>query len=177
MKRPAWAQKTPAMQEYYDHDWGFPVHDDRRLFQMLSLEIFQAGLSWETIWKRHLAFEKAFDNFEIAVVANYTLDDINRLTQDQTIIRNRQKIAATINNAQVIMKLQQAQTSFDDYIWSFVQHKAQRLAIVADEQLPAQTLDSQKIAKQMKKDGFKFIGPTIIYSFMTAVGLVNARLE
>lgn len=173
MKRPAWAQKTPAMQEYYDYDWGFPVHDDRRLFQMLSMEIFQAGLSGETIWKRHLAF----DNFEIAVVANYDLDDINRLTQDQSIIRNRQKNEVTVNNAQVIRRLQQAQISFGDYIWSFVDHSAPRLVIEADEQMLAQTTDSQKITRQMEKDSFKLVGPTIIYSFMTAVGLVNARLE
>lgn len=174
--RPAWAEKTKVMQEYYDHYWGLPVHDDRQLFEMLSLELFQAGLTWQTIWQRRSAFLTAFANFDIDTVAAFSEHDINRLCQDQRIIRNRRKIMAVINNAQVILQIRQAGETFDEYIWQFVDHQPQRLQLKPTDLLPAQTAESQAMAKQLKKDGFKFVGPTIVYSFMTAVGLVNARL-
>ncbi|WP_267202034.1 DNA-3-methyladenine glycosylase I [Limosilactobacillus kribbianus] len=175
-KRPAWAQSSLAMQDYYDHYWGLPVHDDRFLFEMLSLELFQAGLSWKTIWLRRLAFEKAFADFQIDQVAQFTAVDAQRLQEDQAIIRNRRKIAAVINNARVVKQLQEAGQDFDSYVWQFVDGQSQRLILAPDESLPAQTDLSKRMAKQMKKDGFKFVGPTTVYSFMTAVGLVNARL-
>lgn len=174
--RPEWAESSELMQDYYDDLWGFPVHDERFLFEMLSLELFQAGLSWEIIWKRRAGFESAFDHFEITKVADYDQADVERLIADKRIIRNKQKIHAVINNARVIQKMAAAGQSFDDYHWNFVDHQAQRLKLAPGEPLPAQTVLSQKIAKQMKKDGFKFVGPTIIYSYITAVGLVNARL-
>lgn len=177
IQRPSWANTTPEMQDYYDHYWGFPVHDDHQLFEMLSLELFQAGLSWQTIWQRRAAFQRAFANFEINKVAAFTANDIERLYNDQTIIRNRLKIMAVINNARVIQHLQQAGQSFDEYLWHFVAGKPQRLIISSEEDLPTQTSLSRQIAHQMKADGFKFVGPTIIYSLMTAVGLVNARWQ
>ena len=176
IKRPTWANTSSAMQDYYDHYWGLPVHDERFLFEMLSLELFQAGLTWSTIWKRRPAFEKAFSDFVVEKVAAFSSGDVDRLLADKRIIRNRRKIMATINNAQVIYKMQQAGQEFDDYIWSFVDHHPQRLILKPGEPLAPWTAASKKMAAQMKKDGFKFMGPTIVYSFMTAVGLVNARL-
>lgn len=163
------------MQDYYDHYWGFPVHDDRQLFEMLSLELFQAGLTWRTIWDRRAAFERAFANFNVDRVAAFTAADIERLCQDPRIIRNQRKISAVVANARVIQGLYQNGQTFDDYVWRFVDGYPQRLIVQATEPLPAQTAQSRAIAKQFKRDGFKFVGPTIMYSFMTAVGLVNAR--
>lgn len=175
IKRPAWAEQTPAMQDYYDHYWGLPVHDERQLFEMLSLELFQAGLAWRTIWERRSAFNKAFADFDVDRVAAFTTADVERLYQDKTIIRNRRKIDAVIENAQVVQRMHQTGQTLDDYVWQFVDHQPQRLILAPGETLPAQTAESQAMAKQFKKDGFKFVGPTIMYSFMTAVGLVNAR--
>lgn len=175
ISRPDWAQQSFAMQDYYDHYWGLPVHDDRQLFEMLSLELFQAGLSWKTIWERKAAFEKAFADFDIQRVARFDSTDVERLCQDQTIIRNRRKITAVIENARVIRQLQERGQSFSDYVWRFVDYHPQRLILNPGEALPAQTTLSETMAKQFKRDGFKFVGPTIMYSFMTAVGLVNAR--
>ncbi len=177
LKRPQWANSTPEMQNYYDHYWGFPVHDDQQLFAMLSLELFQAGLTWQTIWRRREAFNQAFADFNIEKVASFTTEDINRLCEDETIIRNRRKILAVINNAQVILKLRKTGRTFDDYMWNFVDYQPQDLGLTTDIKLAPKTPASEEIAKQMRKDGFKFVGPTIIYSFMTAVGMVNARLK
>ncbi|ANU51637.1 DNA-3-methyladenine glycosylase I [Limosilactobacillus reuteri] len=177
LKRPQWANATPEMQDYYDHYWGFPVHDDQQLFAMLSLELFQAGLTWQTIWRRREAFNQAFNNFKVEKVASFTDEDINRLCEDATIIRNRRKILAVINNAQVILKLRKTGRTFDDYMWNFVDDQPQDLGLTTDIKLAPKTPASEEIAKQMRKDGFKFVGPTIIYSFMTAVGMVNARLK
>lgn len=176
IKRPEWAESSELMQDYYDHLWGFPVHDDHFLFEMLSLELFQAGLSWEIIWKRRTAFERAFDHFNIAQIAAYDEHDVERLVTDKEIIRNRRKINAVINNARVVKKMIATGQSLDAYLWAFVDNQPQRLHLAPNEPLPAQTKLSREISQQMKKDGFKFVGPTIIYSYITAVGLVNARL-
>ena len=176
VKRPAWAEQSPAMQDYYDHYWGLPEHDDRQLFEMLSLELFQAGLTWRTIWERREAFERAFASFDVDRVAAFTAANIDRLCQDRTIIRNRRKISAVVVNARAVQRLRQAGQTFDDYVWQFVDHQPQRLILAANEPLPAQTAQSRAMAKRFKADGFKFVGPTIMYSFMTAVGLVNARI-
>ena len=175
VKRPAWAEQSPAMQDYYDHYWGLPEHDDSQLFEMLSLELFQAGLTWRTIWERREAFERAFASFDVDRVAAFTAANIDRLCQDRTIIRNRRKISAVVANARVVQRLRQAGQTFDDYVWQFVDYQPQRPILAANEPLPAQTAQSQAMAKRFKADGFKFVGPTIMYSFMTAVGLVNAR--
>ncbi|MDM8334108.1 DNA-3-methyladenine glycosylase I [Limosilactobacillus panis] len=175
-QRPTWAESSDLMRNYYDQLWGYPIHDDRLLFEMLTLELFQAGLSWEIIWRRRAAFEQAFDHFVVRQVASYGETDWVRLMTDAGIIRNRRKIAATINNAQVIKGMQDRGQRFADYLWAFVDHHPQRLRRAADEPMPAQTDLSRRIARQMKRDGFKFVGPTIVYSYITAVGLVNARL-
>lgn len=177
VKRPTWAERTPSMQDYYDHYWELPEHDDRQLFEMLSLELFQAGLTWRTIWERRAAFERAFADFDIDRVAAFTAADIDRLCQDQTIIRNSRKISAVVANARVVQGLQGSGQTFDDYVWHFVDYQPQRLVLAPDESLPAQTDQSKTMAKQFKADGFRFVGPTIMYSFMTAIGLVNARIE
>ncbi|WP_242362876.1 DNA-3-methyladenine glycosylase I [Limosilactobacillus antri] len=176
INRPAWANASVAMQDYYDHYWGFPVHDERFLFEMLSLEAFQAGLSWATIWQRRAGFERAFRDFQIDEVATFNAQDVERLLDDPEIIRNRRKIEAVIHNARVITGLHTAGQTFDDYVWHFVDYQPQRLIVKVGAALPAQTDQSRQIARQMKKDGLAFVGPTTVYSFMTAVGLVNARL-
>lgn len=175
-KRPLWAESSELMRTYYDTKWGFPEHDDRELFKMLTLELFQAGLSWSTIWKREKDFERAFADFDAAKVALFDQNDFKRLMNDTTIIRNRRKIMATINNAKIIQELLANGETFNNYVWSFVNYQPQRLRLNG-KQLPAQTSESQKISRKMKADGFQFVGPTIVYSFMTAIGMVNAREE
>lgn len=174
IKRPLWAETSELMRNYYDTKWGFPEHDDRELFEMLTLELFQAGLSWSTIWKRKAAFEKAFANFDPAKVAQFDQNDFNRLMNDSGIIRNRRKIMATINNAKIIEELLANGETLNNYVWSFVNFESQRLHLNG-KQLPSQTDESKKMSQKMKKDGFQFMGPTTVYSFMTAVGMVNAR--
>jgi DNA-3-methyladenine glycosylase I len=175
-KRPDWAYSSDLMKDYYDQQWGFPVHDDNGLFKWLTLELFQSGLSWITILKRKAAFEKAFNGFDISKIAKYDEKDFERLLHDEGIIRNKLKIKSTIHNAKVIQAMQQKGQSFDNYIWSFVDGKPERL-ILNGAPLPAKTPESEKMAKQMKKDGFQFVGATTLYSFMTAAGLINAREE
>lgn len=172
--RPEWAESSQLMQEYYDKKWGLPEHDDRELFKMLTLEVFQAGLSWTTIWKRQENFTRAFADFDIDKVAAFDEKDFQRLLNDAGIIRNRRKIMATINNAKVVQKIANSGETFDHYIWSFVDFNPQRLQL-RGKPLPAKTRESEVMAKKMKKDGFQFVGPVCAYSFMTAVGLVNAR--
>lgn len=171
--RPEWAESSPEMQKYYDEQWGIETHDDRQLFEMLCLETYQAGLSWQTVLRKQQAFEAAFFNYDINQVAKMTDTQLEKLLQNPAIIRNRRKLAATINNAQVI---QQLPTSFDEYIWQFVDGKPQRLLVKSAEELPAQTRLSIKVSKQMKKDGFQFVGPVTVYSYLLAIGIVNARV-
>ena len=176
VKRPLWAETSELMRNYYDTKWGLPEHDNRELFKMLTLELFQSGLSWSTIWKREKAFDIAFAHFDAAKVAKFGRDDFERLMNDAIIIRNRRKIMATINNAKIIQELLANGETFNNYVWSFVNFKPQRLHLNG-QRVPAQTAESKKMAQKMKKDGFQFIGPTTAYSFMTAVGMVNAREE
>lgn len=175
-KRPRWAESSELMRDYYDRLWGLPDYDEVHLFKMLTLEIFQAGLSWSTIWQRESNFDAAFGHFAIDQVAAFDQKDYQRLLADQGIIRNRRKIMATINNARVIQRLHANGQTFSDYVWSFVDHHPQRLCLQG-QPLPAQTPASVHMSRQMKRDGFQFVGPTVAYSFMTAVGLVNAREE
>lgn len=176
IKRPLWAEASDLMRDYYDTKWGLPEHDDRELFKMLTLELFQSGLSWSTIWKREKAFNKAFANFDAVKVAQFNQQDFERLMADSSIIRNRRKIMATINNAKVIRELLSNGETLNNYVWSFVNFKPQRL-VLDGKRLPSQTSESKKMAQKMKKDGFQFVGPVTVYSFMTAIGMVNAREE
>lgn len=175
-RRPQWAEKSELMRDYYDQVWGIPEHDNRKLFEMLTLELFQAGLSWSTIWKRRQAFEEAFANFDAAKVADFDQNDFQRLMNNPDIIRNRRKIMATINNAKIITELLANGETLNNYVWSFVGFKPQRFN-PKGKPLPAQTAESREMSRKMKKDGFQFVGPTIVYSFMTAIGMVNAREE
>jgi len=153
-----------------------PVHDDQKLFEFLVLDGFQAGLSWSLILERRETFRDAFNGFDPQKVAKYTVRDIERLMNTQGIVNNRAKIAATINNAQQLLKIQEEFGSFDAFIWQFVQGKTKQNAFVKLSDIPAETEESRNMSQQMKKRGFKFVGPIICYAFMQAAGLVNDHL-
>lgn len=161
---------------YHDHEWGVPLHDDRRLFEMLILEGAQAGLSWETILKRREAYRVAFHNFNVARVATMSDSELEKLYQDPTIIRNRLKIQATRINAQVFLKIQQAFDSFASYLWAFVNNQPIINVWQSLNEIPATSLISDRLAKDLKTRGMKFVGSTIMYAFMQAVGMVNDHI-
>lgn len=175
-QRPNWV-KDPAMKEYYDHYWGIPVHDERELFRMLVLECFQAGLSWSTVWAKRQAFDDAFAHFDISIMAHMTDQDSQRLMNNAKIIRNRLKIDAVINNAQVLQSFHQKGQTLDHFLWSFVHSQPIQMHVKADTRLPSTTPLAKEISRQMKRDGFKFVGPVTVFSWMCAVGVVNARIE
>ncbi len=170
-----WGLVDPLMAAYHDNEWGIPCHDDQRLFEMLVLEGFQAGLSWSTILNKRENFRRAFDNWDAERIAAYGEDDIARLLGDPGIVRNRLKIAATIDNARAYLRLREQHGSFDAYIWSFA--PAPRSAPpLRFEDLPASTPESDAMSKALKKAGMRFVGTTICYAFMQAVGMVNDHL-
>ncbi|KRL17510.1 DNA-3-methyladenine glycosylase 1 [Lentilactobacillus rapi DSM 19907 = JCM 15042] len=160
------------MQQYHDQEWGRPNHDSRHLFELLSLEIMQAGLSWQTVLNKRQAFKQAFHDFDYRQVQGME-SELPSLMKNAAIIRNRRKLIATINNAKVINELANSGTTFDRYMWQFVADKPIQHHYQSHEQIPATTDLAKQISKQMKKDGFSFTGPVIIYSFMQAVGMVN----
>ena len=172
VNRCSWAAKE-SMIEYHDREWGVVVHDDRFLFEFLILEGAQAGLSWETILKRRKTYKKAFSNFDVKKVSKYTDKDFNRLINDTGIIRNRLKIKSTIENAKHFIEIQKEFGSFDKFIWKFVGNKPIVNKFKSLEELPATTEISDEISKDLKKRGFSFVGSTIIYAFMQAIGMVN----
>lgn len=165
------------MRDYYDHHWGIPLHDEQALFRMLTLEIFQAGLSWSTVWRKREVFDQAFANFNIEQIAQFDDYQVEQLMQNANIIRNRRKINATVNNARVLLQYHQAGKTLDHFLWSFVKNKPLNLHAQVNTVLPAKTPLSTEIAKQMKRAGFHFTGPTIIFSLLCATGIVNARIE
>lgn len=177
VKRCAWCLSDPLYIKYHDEEWGIPLEDDQKLFEFLVLESMQAGLSWLTILKKRDDFRKAFADFNIVKVANFGEDKVQELLNNKGIIRNKLKIRATINNAQRVLEIQEKYGSFSDYIWSFVEHKPKVNNFTDMSQLPTSTPLSDEITKALKKQGFKFIGTTIIYSFMQAVGMVNDHLS
>jgi DNA-3-methyladenine glycosylase I len=162
--------------EYHDKEWGIPVHDDTHLFEMLILEGAQAGLSWETILKRRQGYRVAFHQFDPRKVAAMTDTELEALLQNEGIIRNRLKVFGTRQNAQVFLKIQQEHGSFDQYLWKFVQGKPIVNRLKALKELPVSTPESDAISKDLKKRGMTFVGSTIIYAYMQAVGLVNDHL-
>ena len=168
-----WCLGDDLYEAYHDLEWGVPLYDEHQLFEFLILETFQAGLSWITILRKRENFREAFDNFEYKKIAQYTEQDINRLMDNTGIIRNRLKIKATITNAQQFMKLQDDFGSFSNYIWSFVNGIPIQNSWVTYKEAPANTLLSDTISKDLKKRGFKFVGPTVIYAHMQATGMVN----
>ena len=159
--------------KYHDEEWGVPIHDDRLLFEFLILEGAQAGLSWTTILKKRDNYRKAYDQFEPAKVAKYTEAKQQKLLQNPGIVRNRLKVAASVSNAKAFLKVQKEFGSFDAYIWSFVGDNTLQNKWKSMEEIPATTQESDAMSKDLKKRGFKFVGPTICYAFMQATGLVN----
>jgi len=164
---------VPLMVEYHDKEWGVPVHDDRTLFEFLVLEGAQAGLSWQTVLNKRENYRKAFHGFEPSKVARYNNNDVQRLLRDPGIIRNRLKIDATINNARRVLELLKEFDSLDKYIWQFVGGKPIKHRFQSLNEIPATTRESDAMSKDLLKRGLRFVGPTICYAFMQAVGMVN----
>lgn len=172
-KRCSWVTQDPIYINYHDEEWGKPVHDDYRHFEFLVLESAQAGLSWITILKKRENYKNAYDNFDFNKVALYDEDKVNQLMGNQGIIRNRRKIESSINNAMAFIKIKEEFGTFDKYIWSFTKGQIIKNNFETSSEVPASTSLSDKISKDLKKRGFKFIGTTIIYSYLQAVGIVN----
>lgn len=172
-KRCAWVGTDLLSLRYHDVEWGTPVHDDRKLFEFLILEGAQAGLSWSTVLKKRKNYRTAFDNFDPRKIAQYTKKDVKRLLGNPGIIRNRLKIAAAIINAQRFLDVKREFGTFDRYIWQFVGYKPIQNKFKTLKELPASTDMSDAMSKDLKKRGFKFVGSTICYAFMQAVGMVN----
>jgi len=170
--RCAWAQ-DPRFHPYHDEEWGVPIHDDREHFEFLLLEGAQAGLSWATILNRREGYRKAFADFDPGKVAQFKDDDFDRLMRDEGIIRNRLKIHSAVNNARRFLEIEKEFGSFDEFIWSFVGRMPIQNQWQSMSQIPAKTEASERISKELKHRGFAFVGPTIVYAFMQAVGLVN----
>jgi DNA-3-methyladenine glycosylase I len=170
--RCGWAQK-PAMIEYHDKEWGRPVHDDKVLFEFLILEGAQAGLSWETILNKRKNYRRAFDDFEVKKIARYDQRKVRELLKDAGIVRNRLKVASTISNAEAFLEVQKEFGSFDRYIWQFVGGKPHKNNWNGSQRLPARTVESDVMSKDLKARGFRFVGSTICYAFMQATGMVN----
>jgi DNA-3-methyladenine glycosylase I len=171
-----WNTDNPLYMRYHDEEWGVPVHEDNKLFEFLVLDCFQAGLSWLIILRKRDAFGKAFDNFDPKRIAEYTQEDVQRLAEDSNIVRNRNKILATINNARCFLEVQKEFGCFDNYIWQFVNGGTIQNCFAKLSDLPAESDESKAMSKDLKKRGFKFVGPTICYAFMQAAGLVNDHL-
>lgn len=176
-ERCGWVNEDPLYIEYHDHEWGVPVHDDQKLFEMLNLEGAQAGLSWYTILKKRENYRDAFDQFDAVQIANYDDEKLASLLNNPGIVRNRLKIAAVVQNAKAFLQVQQQFGSFDAYIWSFVGgepivNQWERLS-----QVPASTAQSDAMSKDLKKRGFKFVGSTICYAYMQATGMVNDHVQ
>ena len=175
-KRCSWAT-TERYKEYHDREWGKPVHNDRKLFEMLILEGMQAGLSWLTILNKRMAFREAFDQFDYHKIALYNETKIDELMQNPNIGRNRLKIKSSIINAQQFIKVQEEYGSFDAFIWSYVDNKPILDHFKSETEIPAKTPFSDKISKDLKERGFKFVGSTIVYAYMQAIGIVNDHVK
>jgi DNA-3-methyladenine glycosylase I len=173
ISRCAWGTRDPQMIAYHDTEWGVPLHDDRKLFEFLILDAFQAGVSWAIVLHKRENFRRAFHNFDARKIAQYDAREIERLLADAGIIRNRLKIAATINNAQRFLEIQKEFGSFDQYIWSFVGGKPIVHKFKTVRQIPATSKESDALSADLKARGFKFVGSTICYAFMQAAGMVN----
>ena len=175
LSRCEWATTgdSPLMVEYHDKEWGVPVHDDRTLFEFLALEGAQAGLSWQTVLNKRENYRKAFHGFEPAKIARYNSKDVQRLLRDPGIIRNRLKIEATINNAIRALEIQKEFGSFDKYIWRFVSGKPIKHTFRSLNEIPATNRESDAMSNDLRKRALRFVGPTICYAFMQAVGMVN----
>ncbi|MGA9591147.1 MAG: DNA-3-methyladenine glycosylase I [Salegentibacter sp.] len=172
-QRCGWCVGDPLYEAYHDEEWGVPVYEDDRLFEFLVLETFQAGLSWITILRKRENFRKAFDNFDYQKIAQYSENKIAELLQDAGIIRNKLKVRATVTNAQAFMEIQKEFGNFSNYIWSFVDGSPLDKAVENYKEVPPTTEISDRLSKDLKKRGFKFVGSTVIYAHMQATGMVN----
>ena len=173
MKRCEWAGSEPLYVAYHDQEWGVPQHDDGKLFEMLILEGAQAGLSWSTILKKRESYRKAFEDFDPQKVAEFDESEVAELPKNPGIVRNRLKVSAAVQNAKALLEVQDEFGSFDKYIWGFVGGEPKVNTWKSLGEIPAQTAESQAMSKDLKKRGFRFVGPTICYAFMQAVGMVN----
>ncbi len=175
--RCAWVTTESIYIDYHDQEWGKPIYDDQQLFEFLMLEGMQAGLSWITVLKKRQAFRESFDGFDPAKIAHYRETKINRLLTNEKIIRNRLKINAVVSNAEAYLKLLEQHDSFRDYLWDFVDGKPIQNHWPDHAAVPAMTETSDKLSKALKQQGFKFVGSTICYAFMQAVGMVNDHTQ
>ena len=171
-----WCLGNSLCENYHDKEWGVPIYDEQKLFESLTLEIFQAGLSWTTILRKRKNFYDSFDQFDYVKIAEYDSEKLNSLKKNSGIIRNKLKIEATINNAKAFVNIQNTHGSFAKFIWGFVDGKPITNGFKTLKETPTYTPLSDKISKTLKKEGFKFLGPTIIYAFMQATGIVNDHL-
>ena len=171
-KRCAWAKDELSI-IYHDEEWGNPQHEDRKLFEFLILEGAQAGLSWSTILKRRNGYKNIFSDFNVLKVSKYSQKHIQKILQDESIIRNELKIKSAVNNAKQFLKIQSEFTSFNNYLWSFVNHKQIKNNFKKLSDIPTSTEISKKLSNDLKKRGFSFVGPTICYALMQAIGMVN----
>ena len=171
-----WVGDDPLMIAYHDQEWGTPCHDDRRLFELLMLDVNQAGLSWSLIIRKREAFRRAFEGWDPERIARYGQADLERLLADPGIIRNRLKIAAAVHNARAFLEVRRERGSFDSYLWSFVGGRPIRHPGLTRETIPARTAESDALSKDLKQRGFTFVGSTVVYAFMQSVGLVDDHL-
>ncbi len=176
LKRCDWPGADKLMQQYHDEEWGLPNHDDRKWFEYITLDAFQAGLSWAIVLKKRENFRTVFDNFDPKLIAEYDQSKVNELIQDAGIIRNKLKINATISNAKAFLEIQKEFGTFDNYIWRFVNGKPIINQWKNIAELPASTSESDMLSKDLKSRGFKFVGTTICYAFMQSAGMVNDHL-
>jgi DNA-3-methyladenine glycosylase I len=172
-----WCGTDPLYTRYHDEEWGVPVHDDRKLFEMLTLEGAQAGLSWITILRKQEHYRAAFDNFAVPRIVHYDKKKIGALLKNSGIVRNRLKIESTVSNAKAFILVQKEFGSFDAYVWQFVGGKPIRHSFRSLKQIPPTTSESNALSKDLKRRGFRFVGPTICYAFMQAVGMVNDHVR
>ena len=172
-----WANHSTLMKKYHDEEWGIPQHNDQKLFEMLTLEGAQAGLSWSTILSRRDGYRRAFKDFNVNLISKFTNEDIERLLNNKSIIRNQLKIKSTISNANAFIEVQKEFHSFDNYIWSFTNKKTIINNFNKLNEVPAETALSNRISKDLRKRGFTFIGPTITYALMQSIGMVDDHLS
>ncbi|MFV9509949.1 DNA-3-methyladenine glycosylase I [Tepidibacillus sp. LV47] len=173
MNRCSWVKGDPLCIEYHDHEWGVPVHDDRKLFEFLILEGMQAGLSWMTILRKRENYRQAFDDFDPVKIKDYDEKKIEELLKNEGIIRNRKKIEAVIQNAKAFLQIQNEFGSFERYLWRFVDYKPIDNQLKDWKEVQTTSVESEKLSKDLKKRGFRFVGPTICYAYMQAIGMVN----
>ena len=173
INRCGWSISDPLMIDYHDNEWGVPVHDDRKHFEMIVLDGAQAGLSWQTVLKKREAYREAFDNFDFRKVARYNDKKVKELLNNPGIIRNRLKVGSAIKNANAFLEVRKEFGTFDKYIWQFVDHSTIHNTWKSLKELPAKTSESDMMSKDMKKRGFNFVGSTICYAYMQAAGMVN----